>query len=620
MNLRFFCLTLLALFFAYLPAQECTGSLGENIFLEGDFGSGAATILTPDPGIAPGFIYQTSPPPQDGFYTITNNMRNWTNPPFFGWDAFSDNSSDPNGYMMVVNAAFDPGKFYEQQVDDLCENTLYQFSADVRNILLPGTNGLTPNVSFSIDDVVQFTTGAIAENRMWNNYGFTFTTGPGQTSVVLALSNNAPGGNGNDLAIDNISFRACGPMAMIAGNADMIDACAGGGTALLTSEIIGGQYTDPQLQWQQSLDGGVTWQDLAGENGTAFLHLGSPEGQYYYRYLLANGVANLTNANCRVVSNVKIVNVTALNFEIIDTICQGLFVEVGTQEYRTSGVTIDTLRSSINCDSIVTLRLTVVPDPGLVGDFVSNDPSCSYLTDGSIELSSVTNGVGPFAYTLDSVSGSVGSAITGLGEGTYRYQIEDRFGCATGGELSLTTPNPFTIELGEPRAINLGESILLNDGTNDDVTTYTYTPAGLVDCTEDCDGERFQPSESGTLFLLATSPQGCEARDSLRYVVTKVRKVYPPTAFSPNGDGINDRFTLFADVPNVTVINSLEIFDRWGGQVFSGENMPPNEVAAGWDGKVREKLANDGVYYYTASVRFLDGEILPYSGSFTLLR
>ena len=43
----------------------CSGSLGENIFTDGDFGSGAATILQTDPHIAPGYIYTTSTPPSD---------------------------------------------------------------------------------------------------------------------------------------------------------------------------------------------------------------------------------------------------------------------------------------------------------------------------------------------------------------------------------------------------------------------------------------------------------------------------------------------------------------------------------------------------------------------------
>ncbi|WP_187271004.1 T9SS type B sorting domain-containing protein [Neolewinella aurantiaca] len=603
---------------ACLSAQQCSGNLGENIFEAGDFGSGTANILTPDPGIAPGFLYQPNPPPNDGFYTITNDMGAWSYI-FPSWDAFSDNSNDPNGYMMVVNAAFSPGKFYEQQVDDLCENTLYQFSADVRNILSPGSNGLTPNVSFSIDDVTRFTSGAIGETGRWNTYGFTFTTAPGQTSVVLALSNNAPGGNGNDLAIDNISFRACGPLARIAGE-EMLSICEDGEPAVLTSEITGGEYDDPQLQWQQSFDDGVTWQDLPGEMGMTFTHTGRTSGFYYYRYLLANGPVNLTNNKCRVVSNVKTVYVIPKRYEVVDTICEGMMVAVGASEYRQTGVSVDTLLSSLGCDSIVTLRLTVVSDPDITGDFTVTDPSCSYLTDGSVELVQVNNGTEPFRFTFGGMTRSLGTSITGLGQGDFAYRIADRYGCAEEGTISLVTPNPFAIEMGEPRVVDLGESILLTDGTNDAVTSYNFSPPGLVDCTEDCDGARFTPAESGTLYLVATSPRGCEARDSLRYVVVKNRKVYPPNAFSPNGDGINDYFTLFAAVPNVTAINSLNIFDRWGGQVFGAENLEPNLAASGWDGSTDGEPARNGVYYYTASVRFLDGAVLPYAGSFTLLR
>ena len=54
--------------------SQCNGSLGENILLDGDFGSGVSHILQTDPQLAPGYQYQTNPPPDDGFYTINNNF------------------------------------------------------------------------------------------------------------------------------------------------------------------------------------------------------------------------------------------------------------------------------------------------------------------------------------------------------------------------------------------------------------------------------------------------------------------------------------------------------------------------------------------------------------------
>jgi gliding motility-associated-like protein len=618
MNLRIIALTaILLLFDLHVDAQTCTGNLGENIFTAGDFGSGAANVVLIDPLIAPGFSYQRNPPPNDGFYTITNDIRSWASN--FDWDAFPDNSSDPNGYMMVVNAAFSPGKFYEQQVDDLCENTLYQFTADVRNLLRRGTNGLMPNVSFSIDGVTRFTTGLIGETQSWNTYGFTFTTEPGQTSVLLALSNNAPGGIGNDLALHNIAAGAWGRAPPLDG-AETLSICEDGGPATLTAEINGDQYDDPALQWQQSFDDGMTWQDLRGETAPTFEHTSRASGFYFYRYLLANGGVNLANTKCRVVSNIKTVYVVPKRWEIIDTICTGLTFTVGPSRYTNTGVSLDTLISSLGCDSIVTLRLTVVPDPGILPVFDLIDPSCSYLNDGSIQLLDVANGVAPFGYFLDTLSRSIGSIVPGLSEGTYRYRLADRYGCTSSGDVMLTTPNPFRIELGPDQVVSLGESVRLNSGTGDPIASYAYTPADLVNCTTDCEGVTFFPADNTLLSLLATSPNGCESEDSLRIIVVKDRLVYPPTAFSPNGDGINDRFTLFAATPNVTALASLRVFDRWGGQVFEGIDLAPNQVSQGWDGRVDEELAPPGTYTYVGEVVFLDGVVVRYSGVVVLVR
>lgn len=602
-----------------LTAQICTGNLGDNIFEAGDFGSGTDNVVQIDPMIAPGFRYQTIPPPNDGFYTITNDMRQWAGT-FPTWDAFPDNSDDPNGYMMIVNAAFEPGKFYEQTVDGLCENTEYQFTADVRNILRPGNNQILPNVSFLINDVIQFTTGNVPENQQWNTYGFSFNTGPGETTVTLALSNNAPGGFGNDLAIDNIEFRACGPEARIGGE-ETLSICEDGDPAPLLTVINGDQYDDPAFQWQQSFDEGMTWQNIVGENGETFLHTNLSSGFYYYRYLLANGSVNLANNKCRVVSNTKIVYVVPKRYEIIDTLCAGLSFAVGNNAYNQTGTTIDTLVSSLGCDSIVTLRLTILPDPGLVANFNVVDPSCSDFENGSIQLTSVTGAVDPLELMLFDTLQNPANLFPTLPEGDYPYAITDRYGCATQGTLSLRSPNPFEVNLGGDITIELGDIARINTTAFDTISAYNWLPAGISDCTQDCAVLEIAPQNTFQLTLNATSDAGCPASDSIQITVVKNRKVYFATAFSPNDDGINDNFTLQGAVPNVTVIESLEVFDRWGNQVFAGTDLLPNDLSVGWNGRdLNGRDAPAGTYVYTGRIRFLDGETREYSGSLVLVR
>lgn len=599
-----------------VSAQLCGGNLGENIFTAGDFGSGVEVIVPDDPGIAPGFVYRTDPPPPDGFYMITNNTGNWSDT-YFGWGRFADNSSDPRGYMMVVNAAFEPGLFYEQRIEGLCENTVYQFGADIRNIIEPGGNLIKPDVSFLLDDVAAFTTGPIDETGRWETYGFTFTTAPGQTELTLSLRNNAPGGAGNDLALDNISFRACGPEARIAG-AEELRLCEDGEPALLTADIQGNQYDTPAQQWQQSFDEGATWTDLPGENDPTFLHTDLTSGFYYYRYLLANGPANLANDKCRVVSNVKVVYVVPKRYEIVDTLCRGLSFAVGNQSYSQTGTSLDTLISSLGCDSIVTLRLTVVDDPGLVADFTVTDPSCDYTTDGSIVLNGVAGAVLPLDVVVDNQPLPTGQARNALAEGSYAYAITDRYGCATAGTVELSSPNPFAFDLGPPRQLELGEAVRLTYGTSGPIATYDFRPAGVFDCTTDCEDQAFRPERSTVLVLTATSPAGCVFTDSLRLTVLRDRSVYAPSAFSPNGDGINDRFRLFADVPRVDAVREMSIYDRWGNEVFREGEVPIN--SGGWDGTLQGRPLPGGTYVYRAVVTFLDGEAVELSGPITLIR
>lgn len=613
---HFICATLLS-FSAMSLAGQCTGNLGDNIFLDGDFGSGVDNVNQNDPGIAPGFTYNRNPPPSDGFYVITNNTGGpeW-NGRFNSWAAFRDNSNDPNGYMMIVNANFEPGRFYENQVDGLCENTEYQFAADVRNLLLPNSNQLLPNVSFSINGVVQFTTGPVPEDNRWNTYSFSFSTGPGQTSVLLALSNNAPGGIGNDLALDNISFRACGPEALIEGE-DQVDICEDGNSTTLTATINGDQYANPVFQWQISPDGENDWTDIPGENGREFQHTDLRSGLYFYRYLLAAAPQNLLNNKCRVISNTKTIFVIPKQFELADTICQGLTFNVGDTDYSTTGTFVDTLLSSRGCDSILTLNLVVVPDPGLVPEFAIIDPSCADFADGSIALTGVRNANEPTSFIFN------GEPVTepfqgGLAPATYDYVVSDRFGCAAAGAIVLDTPSPFSIDLGPDRSVDLGEQLLLTVNSTDTVATYQYTP--MIDCTDDCGRLSFRPAESGILRLTATNGAGCIAIDSIEISVVKRREVFVPNSFSPNSDGVNDRFTVFTAEGRIQTVNYLRVYDRWGGLIFEANNIQANVSALGWDGTIRDQDAPTGIYTYVTEVLFPDGEVRLLNGSVSLIR
>lgn len=94
--------------------------------------------------------------------------------------------------------------------------------------------------------------------------------------------------------------------------------------------------------------------------------------------------------------------------------------------------------------------------------------------------------------------------------------------------------------------------------------------------------------------------------------------LYIPTAFSPNGDGVNDQFQLQSPIP--LQIEQFQIFDRWGNQVFSrgGSIMLDNTPA--WDGTFRGQPLPVGPYIYFLKLVKIDGTSEIRSGEINILR
>jgi gliding motility-associated-like protein len=99
---------------------------------------------------------------------------------------------------------------------------------------------------------------------------------------------------------------------------------------------------------------------------------------------------------------------------------------------------------------------------------------------------------------------------------------------------------------------------------------------------------------------------------------------YIPNTFTPNGDGHNDIFTVFA-TDAIVNIKSMAIFDRWGEQVAELQNIPPSSGGAGggsvgWDGTFKNQPATSDVYVYIITIEFADGTTETVKGDVTLLR
>lgn len=99
--------------------------------------------------------------------------------------------------------------------------------------------------------------------------------------------------------------------------------------------------------------------------------------------------------------------------------------------------------------------------------------------------------------------------------------------------------------------------------------------------------------------LYTQSSYGCEDEITKDVVVERHQTIYIPTGFSPNGDGLNDVFSIEGEDLNDV---RLWIFDRWGNELYYGEN-----ANAQWDGRVNGEMSPIGSYGYVLEYRKTDG-------------
>lgn len=115
------------------------------------------------------------------------------------------------------------------------------------------------------------------------------------------------------------------------------------------------------------------------------------------------------------------------------------------------------------------------------------------------------------------------------------------------------------------------------------------------------------------------SVSNCDSIYVLYLIIKRIAKVYVPNVFSPNSDGLNDKFTVYSN-DEVKIIDQLRIYDRWGEFIFELNNFPPNDSHYGWDGTFRNRLVHPGVYVFTVIWTDLDGTKRKLSGDVTLLK
>lgn len=266
-----------------------------------------------------------------------------------------------------------------------------------------------------------------------------------------------------------------------------------------------------------------------------------------------------------------------------------------------------------------------------IGDFPSavdmlvQSPDCEGDPPGSMQVNAVTGGIAPFTYSLNGAAPVTSGVFNNLAAGDYELLVTDATGCKL--RDSFTIEELVILDLSIVNYVNdtfifaFGDTFQLSylfSGSSDIPDSLVWKLGDSVVCVN-CALLEMVANLAGKITLEAYDTRGCFISESLFFQVVRSRDVYIPNVFSPNDDGVNDKFTLYTD-SDVKEITKMEVFTRWGDLIFRKENFPPNDPDQGWDGKFRGENLNPGVYVYRLEILYGDDLKENLAGDITVIR
>ncbi|MBK5192531.1 MAG: T9SS type B sorting domain-containing protein [Flavobacteriaceae bacterium] len=590
----------------------CPGSKGDAIFHE-DFGSGTSSGPQLPAGITT-YKYVIGDP-QDGEYTISDQISQNIG----SWHSFLPKTTVSNGRALIVNASYTSGQFYRTEIQNLCENTTYEFSAFLMNIYdrtslvcLDIDGGIPINVRFQIWDetdtvlLKEGNTGDISSTNspVYKQYALTFQTEPGQGSVILKMFNNGIGGCGNDLAIDDIIFRSCGDLTKITsqGNDDPgIVVCEPDAPLSLTLTAIPdfSVYTQHAFQWQESSDN-VDWQDIPGETNSDFT---SPplNSSRYYRVKVAEAAVNLINNLCSSASQAYFVNIVKTpeaplsNGDTVicsDDVIPALSVQVE------AGETVNWYDTEVGGNQIAAGTVTFTPDHQ--GSFYAEAVKVGFNCAGSIRTS-VSLTINETPQVQNEVLQLCENGKMHLDAGVENMEYKWSTG-EFSREIIISEQGNFSVVI----TTNAGCSVTKNfeihavdvagiEAIISEENTVIIKPANTGEFEYSLDGVTFQLSNTfqlvpgGVYIAFMRDLQSCNT------VSEEFPHIVVPKFITPNNDGYNDRFEL-KGVEYFTS-SSIRIFNRYGKLLIAGKGQNFS-----WDGTFNDKDLPGTDYWYEINI------------------
>jgi len=624
-----------------LNAQLWPGNLGRPI-VNVDFGAGSGTSLA-----AGETDYKfTSRCPNPGEYSIEHFLFGCATGTWV--QMVGDHTGNHDGNYMLVNAAGKPGTIFKRTIDGLCGGTTYQLSAFIStglNALACNRRPELPNITLSIENtngdvLASANTGDIpvADGKVFIQYGTYYAMPTVPIPLVIKLSSNGTAACGDVFLVDDITLRAAGPQVKVnvngSDNTD-VNVCVGNVSSINMQATVGSGFTDAALQWQQSIDTGKTWTDIAGASGAAYTVPEREKGLILYQLVVAEK-SNVGNLNCSVVSPAIRTNVyplpehTSLQqvlaclgkpFSLVPSPDFSEYLWTGPNGFQSTAPLLSIPDINASNAGLYTVRLTgyagcTVTDSFQVsiypGTTVTATPEYNVCEDSRVTLEASGNGSFAWSPATGLSDTSIARPVV-IAKDSARYQVilTNSYGCKDTAMVKLNVYKKAFANAGPDKTILTGDTVLLNGTIRGTDISYAWTPQTALANTNTAT-PLASPTGETTYTLRVNSNVGCGS--SSDQVTVKVYKdIFAPNAFTPNADGLNDVY--YPPVISSYQLLAFSIYNRNGYRVFYTKN-----AAEGWDGTIKGNPQDAGTYVYYVSLKSPAGRIVNRKGTILLLK
>lgn len=271
-------------------------------------------------------------------------------------------------------------------------------------------------------------------------------------------------------------------------------------------------------------------------------------------------------------------------------LCAGEVYAVGDSIYRLPGTYRTTIRRTSGCDSTIITHLNWLP-------LISSVQTVTLCAGSQL---------------------TVGNSVYHM-SGTYQTHIHRQAPLCDSLVITHLIVRQIDLSTLRDTLVMQGDSVqLIASGPPGTAYDYRWSPKDGLSCST-CGTTWAKPTQTTQYQVIArTSDLRCEAVQTVHIQVVPCTIALPNT-FTPNGDGVNDVFTVLTN-SCLGRVRQLTVYNRWGQVIFHQKNDSNFTNPLSWDGTFQGELVGTGVYTYRLTVELDTGKANHYSGALTLLR